>query len=154
MSNKETCVICGEEIPEGLQVCPTCEGKIIKIEPMENSHHVENVFKGDVYFADLNPIVGHEIGGVRPVVIIQNDIGNRNGPTVVAAITSRTNKKWKPTHVHVSARTGGLLTDSVIMLDQIRTLDKARLSQFLGRVDGQTLLKIEEAAKKSLGIID
>lgn len=154
MSNNETCVICGETIPEGKQVCPNCESKIIKVEPLENTHHVENVFKGDVYFADLNPIVGHEVGGVRPVVIIQNDTGNRNGPTVVAAVTSRTNRKWKPTHVYVSAKTGGLFTDSVIMLDQIRTLDKTRLRQFLGRVDGQTLQKIEEAAKRSLGIID
>ena len=154
MSNNETCVICGEAIPEGKQVCPSCENKIIKVEPLENTHHVENVFKGDVYFADLNPIGGHEVGGVRPVVIIQNDMGNRNGPTVVAAVTSRTNRKWKPTHVYVSAKTGGLLTDSVIMLDQIRTLDKTRLRQFLGRVDGQTLQKIEDAAKRSLGIID
>ncbi len=93
MSESEKCVVCGEVIPEGIQVCPTCEKKIVKVESTDNTYHVDNVFKGDVYFADLNPVVGHEVGGIRPVVIIQNDIGNRNGPTVVAAITSRTNKK-------------------------------------------------------------
>jgi mRNA interferase MazF len=154
MSESEKCVVCGEVIPEGIQVCPTCEKKIVKVESTDNTYHVDNVFKGDVYFADLNPVVGHEVGGIRPVVIIQNDIGNRNGPTVVAAITSRTNKKRRPTHVLVNASTGGLIKDSVIMLEQIRTLDKARLRQFLGRVDGTTLQRIEEAAKTSLGIID
>ena len=154
MSNVETCIFCGEPIPEGLQVCPTCESNVIKIQPRENTHHVENVFKGDVYFADLNPVVGSEVGGIRPVVIIQNDTGNRFAPTVVAAITSRTNKKDLPTHVHVKAQTGGLFADSVIMLEQMRTIDKTRLRQFLGRVDGATLQRIENAAKQSLGIID
>ena len=154
MSNVETCVFCGETVPEGLQVCPACENDVVKIQPRENSHQIENVFKGDVFFADLNPVVGSEVGGVRPVVIIQNDTGNRFAPTVVAAITSRTNKKEMPTHVRVKAETGGLFEDSVIMLEQMRTLDKSRLRQFLGRVDGATLLLIESAAKKSLGISD
>ena len=154
MSNSETCLVCGEPIPEGSQVCPSCEKKIVKIVPREKQHNIDNVFKGDVFFADLNPVVGSEVGGIRPVVIIQNDIGNRYGATVVAAVTSRTNKKNLPTHVRVKASTGGLFADSVIMLDQVRTIDKTRLRQFLGRVDGETLSRIEIAAKKSLGIID
>ena len=154
MSEAETCAFCGEPIPEGMQVCPTCESNVIKIIPRENTHHADNVFKDDVYFADLNPVVGSEVGGIRPVVIIQNDTGNRFAPTVVAAITSRTSKKELPTHVRVKAQTGGLLADSVIMLEQMRTIDKTRLRQFLGRVDGDTLERIENAAKRSLGITD
>lgn len=110
------------------------------------------VLKGDVFFADLNPVVGYETGGVRPVVIIQNNTGNKFGPTIVAAITSRTNKREMPTHVKVEASTGGLAADSVIMLEQVRTLDKTRLRRFLGHVDEATMDKIEKAVRCSLGI--
>ena len=112
------------------------------------------VNRGDIYYAELSPVVGSEQGGLRPVLIIQNDVGNRFSPTVVAAITSRTNKKDLPTHVAVKAPTGGLFADSVIMLEQMRTLDKSRLRQYIGHVDEDTMARIEEAAKTSLGITE
>lgn len=152
MSEPDTCIICGEIIPEGIQICPLCEKNIVKIRPMDYCKNTDPVYKGDVFFADLNPVAGSEIGGIRPVVVIQNNTGNKYSPTVVAAITSRTNRKNLPTHVSVKAPTGGLFADSVIMLEQIRTLDKSRLRQFIGRVDDETMHRIETAAKTSLGI--
>lgn len=154
MSEAEKCIFCGEQIPEGIQVCPLCEKNIVKIHPKEYNRYPDSVFKGDVFFADLNPVAGSEVGGIRPVVVIQNNAGNRFSPTVVAAITSRTNKKVLPTHVSVKAPTGGLLTDSVIMLEQMRTLDKTRLRQYIGHVDEDTMIRIEKAAKASLGITE
>lgn len=152
MSEPDTCIICGEIIPEGIQICPLCEKNIVKIRPMDYYKNTDPVYKGDVFFADLNPVAGSEIGGIRPVVVIQNNTGNKYSPTVVTAITSRTNRKNLPTHVSVKAPTGGLFADSVIMLEQIRTLDKSRLRQFIGRVDDETMHRIETAAKTSLGI--
>lgn len=154
MSEAEKCIFCGEQIPEGIQVCPLCEKHIVKIHPKEYHRYPDSVFKGDVFFADLNPVAGSEVGGIRPVVVIQNNAGNRFSPTVVAAITSRTNKKVLPTHVSVKAPMGGLLADSVIMLEQMRTLDKTRLRQYIGHVDEDTMIRIEKAAKASLGITE
>ena len=154
MSEAEKCIFCGEPISEGIQVCPLCEKNIVKIHPKEYYRYPDSVFKGDVFFADLNPVAGSEVGGIRPVFVIQNDVGNRFSPTVVAAITSRTNRKNLPTHVAVKAPTGGLFADSVIMLEQMRTLDKSRLRQYIGHVDEDTMARIEEAAKTSLGITE
>ena len=154
MHEPETCVSCGKVIPEGMQVCPDCDHKIIKVQLKKPHRNEDFIFKGDVFFANLNPVVGSEVGGIRPVVVIQNDIGNRYSSTVIAAITSRTNKRELPTHVKVANTTGGLYTDSVIMLEQIRTIDKSRLLQYIGRVDEGTLARIEEAAKASLGFSD
>lgn len=131
------------------------EEKIIKIDKeYANDTNRQNmpIFKGDVFFADLNPVVGFETGGVRPVVVIQNNIGNRYSPTIVAAITSNSNKKDMPTHVRVEAAESGLLPGSVVMLEQIRTIDKTRLGRLVGHLDEETMKRIEQAAECSLGI--
>ena len=113
------------------------------------------VKRGEIYYADLSPAVGSEQGGVRPVLIVQNDIGNKYSPTViVAAITTQINKAKLPTHIEVQAPEYGLVKDSVILLEQIRTLDKRRLQQRLGQIDDQLMEKINQALLISLGLID
>ena len=94
--------------------------------------------RGDIYYADLSPVVGSEQGGIRPVLVIQNDIGNKYSPTVIAAaITSQINKAKMPTHIELAAKDYGLNKDSVILLEQIRTIDKRRLREKIGRIDGK-----------------
>jgi mRNA interferase MazF len=108
-----------------------------------------------VYFADLSPVVGSEQGGVRPVLVIQNDIGNRFSPTViVAAITAQIQKAKLPTHVEVDAKTHGLERDSVILLEQIRTIDKQRLTDKITHLDEETMQRVNEALQISLGLIE
>ncbi len=117
-----------------------------------------NVRRGDIYYADLSPVVGSEQGGVRPVLIVQNDIGNRYSPTVIAAaITSQTAKAKLPTHIEVqSAPIGGtgngLAKNSIILLEQIRTLDKRRLKEKMGRLDDRTMQMVDEAITVSFGL--
>lgn len=107
--------------------------------------------RGDIFYADLRPVVGSEQGGVRPVLIIQNDVGNRHSPTVIcAAITSRMNKAKLPTHVELTARNRNLARDSVILLEQIRTIDKQRLREKICHIDGEMLKWVDEALKISL----
>ncbi|NLJ83963.1 MAG: type II toxin-antitoxin system PemK/MazF family toxin [Halanaerobiaceae bacterium] len=114
-----------------------------------------NVSRGDIYYADLNPVVGSEQGGVRPVLIIQNDIGNKYSPTViVAAITSKIDKAKLPTHVEISAKDTNLEKDSVILLEQIRTIDKKRLQRHVAHLDKSIIEKVDEAIEISLGLID
>ncbi|HHV71282.1 MAG TPA: type II toxin-antitoxin system PemK/MazF family toxin [Clostridia bacterium] len=114
-----------------------------------------NIRRGDIYFADLNPVVGSEQGGQRPVLVIQNNIGNEYSPTViVAAITSKIDKAKLPTHVEIEASKYGLEKDSVILLEQIRTIDKQRLISKLAHIDGEVLQKVDEALKISLGLWD
>ena len=110
------------------------------------------VIRGDVFFAELDPVIGSEQGGTRPVVVIQNDIGNKFSPTIVAAITSKDNKHSLPTHVRVQASNGGLFLNSVVMLEQIRTIDKTRLRSKIGHLDEDIMQKIEDAMQISLGI--
>lgn len=111
--------------------------------------------RGEIYYADLSPVVGSEQGGVRPVLIIQNDIGNKFSPTViVAAITSQINKGKLPTHVEISASDYGLPKDSVILLEQIRTIDKKRLRDKIGYLTTETMKKVDEAVEISFGLID
>ena len=111
-----------------------------------------NFKRGEIYYADLSPVVGSEQGGVRPVIIIQNDIGNKYSPTViVAAITSQISKAKIPTHIELDAKTYHLPKDSVILLEQIRTLDKQRLKEKLSEVDSFTMKKINTAILISLG---
>ena len=106
------------------------------------------VKRGDIYYADLSPVVGSEQGGVRPVLIIQNDIGNRYSPTVIAtAITSQINKAKMPTHIEI-----GLSKDSVVLAEQIRTIDKRRLKEKIGHVDGNLMDKVNEALEISFGL--
>ena len=110
------------------------------------------VRRGDIYYADLSPVVGSEQGGMRPVLIIQNDTGNRHSPTVIAAaITSQTGKANLPTHISLAARSCGLTRDSVILLEQVRTLDKSRLRERMGRVDGELMERIDAAIAVSFG---
>ena len=107
--------------------------------------------RGDIYYADLRPVVGSEQGGVRPVLIIQNDVGNKHSPTVIcAAITSRMNKAKLPTHVELSARDSDMMKDSVILLEQLRTIDKQRLREKICHLDGDLLDQVNDALKVSL----
>jgi mRNA interferase MazF len=113
------------------------------------------VKRGDVYFADLSPVVGSEQGGVRPVLVLQNDIGNRFSPTViVAAITAQIQKAKLPTHVEIDAKRYGFERDSVILLEQIRTIDKQRLTDKISHLDEEMMEKVDEALQISLGLID
>ncbi|MCJ8008500.1 type II toxin-antitoxin system endoribonuclease NdoA [Lederbergia wuyishanensis] len=113
------------------------------------------VKRGDVYFADLSPVVGSEQGGVRPVLVIQNDIGNRFSPTViVAAITAQIQKAKLPTHVEIDAEKYGFERDSVLLLEQIRTIDKQRLTDKITHLDEEMMDKVDEALQISLGLID
>ena len=107
--------------------------------------------RGDIYYADLRPVVGSEQGGVRPVLIIQNDVGNKHSPTVIcAAITSRMNKAKLLTHVELSARDCDMMKDSVILLEQLRTIDKQRLREKICHLDGDLLDQVNDALKVSL----
>lgn len=115
---------------------------------MDNS-----VRRGDIFYADLSPVVGSEQGGVRPVLIVQNDTGNRHSPTVIAAaITSQTGKARLPTHIELSAKNYGLPKDSVILLEQIRTLDKKRLREHMGRLDEELMRRVDNAIAVSFGL--
>ena len=112
-----------------------------------------NVRRGDIYYADLSPVIGSEQGGLRPVLIIQNDIGNRYSPTVIAAaITSRMSKTRLPTHIDIYADEVGLAKDSVILLEQIRTLDKRRLKEKMGHLDERTMDHVNTAIAISFGL--
>ena len=109
--------------------------------------------KGDLYFADLSPVMGSEQGGVRPVLVVQNDVGNKYSPTIiVAAITSRQNKADFPTHVAIEAEENGLTKNSVVLLEQLRTIDKRRLKERIGTIDRTRLPEVNEALSVSLGI--
>ena len=111
--------------------------------------------RGELYYADLSPVVGSEQGGVRPVLIVQNDTGNKYSPTIIAAaITSQLNKAKLPTHIEISARDFGLAKDSVILLEQIRTLDKKRLKERIGELTPITMKKVNVALLISLGFGD
>lgn len=111
--------------------------------------------RGDIYYADLSPVIGSEQGGVRPVLVVQNDIGNKYSPTVIAAaITSQINKAKLPTHIEISAQEYGLLKDSVILTEQIRTIDKKRLREKIGHLDDELMDKVNEALSISFGLTD
>ena len=111
------------------------------------------VIRGDIYYADLSPVVGSEQGGIRPVLVIQNDIGNKYSPTVIAAaITSQINKAKMPTHIELAAKDYGLNKDSVILLEQIRTIDKRRLREKIGRIDDGLMASVNNALSISFGL--
>lgn len=111
------------------------------------------VKRGDIYYADLSPVVGSEQGGIRPVLIVQNDVGNKFSPTVIAAaITSQKDKTKLPTHITVSSRKCGLAKDSIVLLEQIRTIDKQRLKEHMGHLDDGAMNKIDEALSISFGL--
>lgn len=111
--------------------------------------------RGDIIYADLSPVIGSEQGGVRPVLIIQNDIGNKYSPTVIiAAITSQINKAKLPTHIEIKAQEYGLPKDSVVLLEQIRTIDKKRLREKIGHFDDEMMDRVNDCLKISMGLID
>ncbi|HBF86534.1 MAG TPA: PemK family transcriptional regulator [Clostridiales bacterium] len=108
--------------------------------------------RGELYYADLSPVVGSEQGGIRPVLVVQNDVGNKYSPTVIAAaVTSKINKAKLPTHIELNALEYGLNKDSVVLLEQIRTLDKRRLKERIGELPVSTMKKVNEALLISLG---
>ena len=112
-----------------------------------------SVKRGDIFYADLSPVVGSEQGGTRPVLIVQNDTGNRYSPTViVAAITSQTGKARLPTHIELAAQNYGLTRNSVVLLEQIRTLDKRRLRERMGRIDKELMDRVDAAIAVSFGL--
>lgn len=128
---------------------------------MKSQNGEETIRRGDIYYADLSPVVGSEQGGIRPVLIVQNDMGNKYSPTVIAAaITSKTGKTKLPTHIEVSAEIGlsgdsqcGLAKNSIILLEQIRTIDKRRLKERMGKLDDNTMHRVDSAIGISFGLI-
>lgn len=113
------------------------------------------VKRGEIYYADLSPVVGSEQGGIRPVLIVQNDVGNKHSPTVIAAaITSKQEKNKLPTHISVQASTCGLAKDSVVLLEQVRTLDKRRLKERMGELDSGSMQQVNDALQVSLGLFN
>ena len=111
------------------------------------------VKRGDIFYADLSPVVGSEQGGTRPVLIVQNDTGNKHSPTVIAAaITSQTGKARLPTHINIAGGSVGLSKDSVILLEQVRTIDKRRLCEHMGRLDDAHMSMVNEAIAVSFGL--
>ena len=112
-----------------------------------------NVKRGDIFYADLSPVVGSEQGGTRPVLIVQNDTGNKHSPTVIAAaITSQTGKAKLPTHISLTGRDVGLSKDSIVLLEQIRTIDKRRLRERAGRIPPDDMRRVDEALGVSMGL--
>ena len=111
------------------------------------------ILRGDMYYADLTPVVGCEQGGVRPVLIIQNDVGNKYSPTVIAAaITSKMTKSKLPTHIGIEGSPFGLRRNSVVLLEQVRTIDRCRLREYIGHLDAETMELVNQALAVSLGI--
>ena len=111
------------------------------------------VKRGDIFYADLSPVVGSEQGGMRPVLIVQNDTGNRHSPTVIAAaITSQTGKAKLPTHISLTGRDVGLTKDSIVLLEQIRTIDKRRLREHMGHLDENQMAQVDDAIAVSFGL--
>ena len=114
---------------------------------------MNNIRRGDIFYADLSPVVGSEQGGIRPVLIVQNDVGNRFSPTVIAAaITSHKDKARLPTHIQLNSTGSGLAKDSIVLLEQIRTIDKRRLKEHMGRLDEHSMARVNEALQISFGL--
>jgi len=114
-----------------------------------------DIIRGDIYYADLSPVVGSEQGGVRPVLVVQNDVGNKYSPTViVAAITSKLSKAKLPTHIELNRTNCNLTKDSVVLLEQLRTLDKRRLQEKICSLNEQDMIKVDVAIMISLGLTE
>ena len=113
-----------------------------------------NIKRGDMFYADLSPVIGSEQGGIRPVIIIQNDLGNKHSPTVIAAaITSQLGKNKLPTHIEIGGENAGLKTNSVVLAEQVRTIDKSRLKEKIGHISDENLIKkINSALELSIGL--
>lgn len=120
---------------------------------MNQELNIMSVKRGEIYYADLSPVVGSEQGGIRPVLIVQNDVGNKHSPTVIAAaITSQRDKTNLPTHIKVRADKCGLAKDSIVLLEQIRTIDKKRLKDKMGELDLNSMTKVDTALSISFGL--
>ena len=118
------------------------------------TYRKEDIRRGDIYYADLRPVIGSEQGGIRPVLILQNNVGNRHSPTViVAAITGQRHNPRLPTHVSLNSSVPGLYRDSIILLEQLRTLDKSRLMDKVGSLGKAQMLKIDHALEVSVGLL-
>ena len=114
---------------------------------------MNTIRRGDIFYADLSPVVGSEQGGIRPVLIVQNDVGNRFSPTVIAAaITSQKDKARLPTHIQLNSTGSGLAKDSIVLLEQIRTIDKRRLKEHMGRLDEAQMQRVDNAIAVSFGL--
>ncbi|MFZ7134610.1 MAG: type II toxin-antitoxin system PemK/MazF family toxin [Eubacteriales bacterium] len=114
-----------------------------------------NVKRGDVYYADLSPVIGSEQGGIRPVLVLQNNVGNKYSPTIiVSAITSQVNKSKLPTHIEINAADFGLSKDSVVLLEQIRTIDKKRLRERIGHLNEEVMDQVNDALQISFGMVN
>ena len=121
----------------------------------KGSFHTKPVKRGEIYYADLSPVVGSEQGGIRPVLIIQNDVGNRYSPTVIAAAITRQRDKAKlPTHIELDAQSCGLVKDSTVLLEQVRTIDKKRLRERMGEITPEAMNSINSALSISFGLTD
>ena len=121
----------------------------------KGSFHTKPVKRGEIYYADLSPVVGSEQGGIRPVLIIQNDVGNRYSPTVIAAaITSQRDKAKLPTHIELDAQSCGLVKVSTVLLEQVRTIDKKRLRERMGEITPEAMNSINSALSISFGLTD
>ncbi len=132
-------------------VCPKVNCRLVFYIFTRRTYTMKQINRNDIYYADLNPIKGSEQGGVRPVLILQNEMGNKHSPTtIVAPITSRQTKPKLPTHVDI--RIAGLPKDSIVLLEQIRTIDKSRLDNFVGKLDKASMGKVDRAIVVSLGI--
>lgn len=130
-------------------------GNVIPVgsNPARRRVNTMEIKRGDIFYADLSPVVGSEQGGVRPVLVIQNDVGNKYSPTIiVSAITSRLSKNKLPTHIEIPGEMYGLSKDSVILLEQIRTIDKRRLREKTGHLDESIMMKVNEALSTSFGL--
>lgn len=133
-------------------ICRRLVNNTIKINPIEELCTM-SIYRGEIYYADLSPVVGSEQGGVRPVLIVQNDVGNRHSPTVIAAaITSQREKNRLPTHIEIDSSSCGLAKDSVVLLEQIRTIDKQRLKERMGVLDQTSMDRINNALQVSFGL--
>ena len=128
--------------------------KALSIRKNSRSDSQMVIKRGDMFYADLSPVVGSEQGGIRPVIIIQNDIGNKHSPTVIAAaITSQTGKNKLPTHIEIGSQNNGLKEDSIVLTEQIRTIDKSRLKEKIGHIDDEVVMeKINNALGVSFGL--
>lgn len=132
---------------------PVGKNKDVKIIYTTTERDILNIKRGDIYYADLSPVVGSEQGGIRPVLIVQNNVGNKYSPTVIAAaITSQQFKTRLPTHIDVDAAVCGLSKDSVVLLEQIRTLDKQRLKEKMGNLPERDMNRINDALSVSMGL--
>ncbi len=118
-----------------------------------SGYYENGIHRGEIYYADLSPVVGSEQGGMRPVLIVQNDVGNKHSPTVIAAaITSKMDKAKLPTHIAVNASSCGLAKNSVVLLEQIRTIDKTRLKERMGELDTNSMSAVNSALSISFGL--